>query len=185
MLGVIGHASIDIIRRGSLIRKSPGGAPTYCSFYLSQLGINLLPITLVGKDFNEYLVDYKERGIITDRVKVLNSCNSTSYEITYYDNTRKLRLLHKCSDFSRNDLHDLPDTVVVNPIAREIDLDTLQYIKEGVEFVGVDLQGFTRVFDEHNYVSSSISIKDVIKIIEHADVIKASIDDVPMDGSIP
>ena len=181
MLGVIGHAAIDIIRRGSVVRKSPGGAPTYCSFYLKQLNIEPLPITLVGSDFNEYLVDYRSRGINTDRVKLLGECGSTSYEITYYDTTRKLRLLARCRDFSIEDLNDLPDTVAINPIAREVSLDVLQYIRGNVGFMGVDLQGFTRVFDENNYVSIKINIDDVMKIIENADVVKASAEDVPMN----
>ncbi|WP_054842254.1 PfkB family carbohydrate kinase [Vulcanisaeta distributa] len=180
MLGIIGHAAIDIIRRGgSIVRKSPGGAPTYCSFYLKQLGIEPLPITLVGNDFNEYITEYRVRGgIVTDRIRVLNECSSTSYEITYYDTTRRLRLLARCRDFSIDDLHDLPDTVTVNPIAREVNLDALWYVRKNVEFMGVDLQGFTRVFDENNYVSTRINIEDLTKIIEYADVIKASVDDV-------
>ncbi|GAB6946395.1 PfkB family carbohydrate kinase [Vulcanisaeta sp. JCM 16161] len=181
MLGIIGHAAIDIIRRGPIIRKSPGGAPTYCSFYLRQLGIDPLPITLVGNDFNEYLTNYRNRGIVTDRIKVMSDCNSTSYEITYYGTTRKLRLLARCRDFSINDLYELPDTVAVNPIAGEVGLDVLRHIRRGVRFMGVDLQGFTRVFDENNYVSTKVNIDDVVKIIEYADVIKASVDDVSID----
>ncbi|ADY00403.1 MAG: PfkB family carbohydrate kinase [Vulcanisaeta sp.] len=181
MFGVLGHAAIDIIRRGSISKKSPGGAPTYCSFYLKQIGIDLIPITLVGRDFNEYIIDYKIRNIPIERICVLDSCNSTSYEITYYDDTRRLRLLSKCRDFSIDDLHDLPDVVVVNPIAREISLDLLQYIRSQVGFVGVDLQGFSRVFDKNNYVNSMINVDDIVRIIESADLVKVSIDDAPMN----
>ena len=181
MLGIIGHAAIDIIRRGSTARKSPGGAPTYCSFYLKQLGIEPLPITLVGSDFSNYLNDYRVRGIVTDRIKVLNDCSSTSYEITYYDTTRRLRLLARCRDFAIHDLYDLPDTVAVNPIAREVSLDVMRHIRGVTRFVGVDLQGFTRVFDENNYVSVKTSINDIARIMKYANVIKASIDDAPID----
>ncbi|GAB6944826.1 PfkB family carbohydrate kinase [Vulcanisaeta sp. JCM 14467] len=181
MLGIIGHTAIDIIRRGSTVRRSPGGAPTYCSFYLKQLGIEPLPITLVGSDFNNYLNDYRVRGIVTDRIKVLNDCDSTSYEITYYDTTRRLRLLARCRNFAIHDLYDLPDTVAVNPIAREVSLDVMRHIRGVTRFVGVDLQGFTRVFDENNYVDVRININDVVELMRYADVIKASVDDVSMD----
>lgn len=180
MIGVIGHAAIDVIRRGPETRVSPGGAPTYCSFYLRQVGIEVLPITLVGVDFSEYLSDYRVRGIITDRVRVLNNCRTTSYEITYYGSMRRLRLLARCRDFLIDDLHDLPNTVAVNPIAREVSMDALRYIRRNTGFVGVDLQGFTRVFDEGNYVSISMNIDDILEIIRNADIVKASIDDVAM-----
>lgn len=179
MLGIIGHAAIDIIRRGgSTVMRSPGGAPTYCSFYLKQIGVNPLPITLVGNDFNDYLIDYRSRGIVTDRIKILSNCDSTSYEITYYDITRRLRLLARCRDFSIDDLYELPDTVAVSPIAREVSLEVLQYIRRSVRFMGVDLQGFTRVFDENNYVKTKVNINDITKIIGYADIVKASVDDV-------
>ena len=181
MLGIIGHAAIDIIRRDLTVRRSPGGAPTYCSFYLKQLGIEPLPITLVGGDFSDYLNDYRVRGIAMDRIKVLNDCSSTSYEITYYDTTRRLRLLARCRDFTIHDLYDLPDTVAVNPIAREVSLDVMRHIRGATRFIGVDLQGFTRVFDENNYVSVRVNINDVVEIMRYADVIKASVDDVSMD----
>lgn len=181
MIGVIGHAAIDTIRRGSSIMKSPGGAPTYCSFYLKQVGIDVLPITLVGNDFSEYVIEYRDRGIETGGIKVLNNCRTTSYEITYYGKTRRLRLLARCRDFLTDDLYDLPNAVAVNPIAREIGLDVLRHIRRNVGFVGVDLQGFTRVFDEDNYVSTRADINEITEVMKYADFVKASIDDLSID----
>lgn len=178
MLGIVGHAAIDIIRNGAVSRKSPGGAPTYCSFYLRQLGIDLLPISVVGRDFSDYITEYTRRGIPVDRISVSDVCGTTSYEITYYeDGTRKLRLLSRCRDLMLDDLRNLPGVVVVNPIAREVSLESLDYIRSNADFVGVDIQGFIRIFDKDNYVITAVDVDILTKIIETSDVIKMSIDD--------
>ncbi|BDR91363.1 PfkB family carbohydrate kinase [Vulcanisaeta souniana] len=181
MLGIVGHAAIDIIKRGAVLRKSPGGAPTYCSFYLRQLGVDLLPISVVGRDFSEYIMEYARRNIPVDRICVSDGCGTTSYEITYYnDSSRKLRLLSRCRDFVLDDLRNLPGVVVVNPIAREVSLEVLEYIRSNTEFVGVDIQGFIRVFNKDNYVSTAANTDALTKIIKVSDVIKMSIDDLQM-----
>ncbi|MCG2885251.1 MAG: PfkB family carbohydrate kinase [Vulcanisaeta sp.] len=178
MLGVVGHVAIDIIRKGSRSWKSPGGAPTYCSFYLRQMGFDVLPISMAGRDFSEYLTQYVERGIPTHRIKILNGCGTTSYEITYLSNDRRvLRLLSRCRDFMQEDLNDLPSVVAVNPIAREVSIEVLNYIRRQVRVLGVDLQGFTRVFDKDGYVSTAVKVDDLIKVLEIADLLKISVDD--------
>jgi Sugar kinases, ribokinase family len=178
VLGVIGHVAIDLIRKGLKSWRSPGGAPTYCSFYLRQVGIDVLPITVAGMDFNEYINQYIEREIPTHRIRIINDCNTTSYEITYLDDGKRvLRLLSRCRDFTLEDLDDLPSIVTVNPIAREVSIDMLRHIREHVDTLGVDLQGFTRVFDSDGYVSTAINMDDLIRILENADLLKISIDD--------
>ncbi|MGC9152405.1 MAG: PfkB family carbohydrate kinase [Vulcanisaeta sp.] len=182
MLGVLGHAAIDVIRKEGMSWKSPGGAPTYCSFYLKQVSVDVMPISIVGRDFITYIKDYEERKIPTQRIKVVDGYSTTSYEITYFsDGSRKLRLLSRCRDFMIEDLYDLPDAIAVNPIARELNLDLLKHIRRQVSFLGVDIQGFTRVFDDQGYVSVSTSIDYITEIIKNADLVKMSIDDVQIE----
>ncbi|MFB6471025.1 MAG: PfkB family carbohydrate kinase [Vulcanisaeta sp. AZ3] len=182
MFGIIGHAAIDIIRRGSRVLRSPGGAPTYCSFYLKQINIEVVPISIVGIDFNDYLMEYASRGINTSKIRIDNT-HTTSYEITYLDDShRKLRLVARCRDFTREDLDDLPNVVAVNPIAGEISLDVLNYVRSRVNFLGVDIQGFTRMFDSEGYVKTVMNLNNVALILRNADIIKISIDDTQIEG---
>lgn len=179
MLGVIGHAAIDLITRNNKQYQSPGGPPTYCSFYLRQVDINVIPTSVVGFDFEDYLKEYINRKIDISNIIIDENCRTTSYEITYIDGgRRKMRLLARCRNISINDIKSLPKIVVVNPIAREISLDVLTYIKNNVEFLGIDVQGFTRDFLKDGLVINKVSLNELLPVINAADVIKIGIDDV-------
>lgn len=179
MLEVIGHAAIDRIIRGNRQYQAPGGPPTYCSFYLKQVGIEVIPTSVVGYDFKQYLKDYVNKGINIDNITVDDKCRTTSYEITYIDDGRRImRLLARCRDITTSDIKSLGKVVVVNPIAREIGLDVLTYIRDHVDFLGIDVQGFTRDFLEGGLMINKASLSDLIPIMGYADVIKISADDV-------
>ncbi|WP_069808008.1 PfkB family carbohydrate kinase [Vulcanisaeta thermophila] len=178
MLGVLGHAAIDLIIRGGKKSKFPGGPPTYCSFYLSQVGIEVIPISVVGNDFEIYINDYMNRGVDVSGIVIDSACKTTSYEITYMDNgRRRLRLLSRCRDITIGDIKSLPRTTVINPIAREVKPELLMYVRDNADFLGIDVQGFTRDFDGDGFVISRATTRDLAPLVGIADVIKVSVDD--------
>ena len=151
---VIGHISMDrIIDAEDNITISIGGAPTYCGFYLTQLGLRVEPVSVVGGDFSR-INEYIEREIPINWIRVEPSCNTTSYELRYRpDGSRKLRLLSKCRDLTVDDVNAVRGIAVI------------------------DAQGFTRRFDADGNVYNKLDDYTLNSMLEAGNMIKLSSED--------
>jgi len=177
VLGVIGHASVDTIHRFDLSLKAPGGSPTYCGFYLTQVGIEVKTMGVVGYDF-EYMEDYERRGL---DLTVDPLCRTTRFEWIYDEyGSRRGRLLTRCRDMTISDVAAAPRVVTVDPIVNEISLELISEIRERADYLGVDVQGFVRGFLEDGTVITAN--RGVINhLLAVADLVKASDDEIIND----
>ncbi|MGC8596294.1 MAG: PfkB family carbohydrate kinase [Thermocladium sp.] len=175
---VIGHISMDrIIDAEDNITISIGGAPTYCGFYLTQLGLRVEPVSVVGGDFSR-INEYIEREIPINWIRVEPSCNTTSYELRYRpDGSRKLRLLSKCRDLTVDDVNAVRGIAVLNPIAGEVSLELMRRIRGSVDFLAIDAQGFTRRFDADGNVYNKLDDYTLNSMLEAGNMIKLSSED--------
>ncbi|MFP3210484.1 MAG: PfkB family carbohydrate kinase [Thermocladium sp.] len=175
---VIGHISMDrIIDAEENTTISTGGAPTYCGFYLTQLGLRIEPVSVVGRDFSR-INEYIEREIPISRIRVDPSCSTTAYELRYRpDGSRRLRLLSKCRDLTVNDVSTVRGTAVLNPIAGEASLDLMRRIRNAADFLAIDAQGFARRFDADGNVYNKLDDYTLNSLLEAGNMIKLSSED--------
>ncbi|MHA1520599.1 MAG: PfkB family carbohydrate kinase [Promethearchaeota archaeon] len=173
---LIGHLAQDIILHNGIPDLnsegiSLGGGVTYgslSSYYHdpeNKIGI----ISKIGKDFDVSLLKiFPTPHIDISNIKIEGDL-TTTYELNYFNHTRKIRLVKKAPE-----IHPLSHTSIIyntksmhiTPIAGEISLSSLEKLARDDHLrnciFGLDLQGFIREFDSEGF----LSIKDGKKVLD-------------------
>jgi hypothetical protein len=192
-----GHFAIDnVIRLKQQNEPTLGGSVSYCSLALSSYtqNVEISIISHIGEtNFKRtYLNLLKTQNIDLGGIKYSNVIN-TRFELHYYNNTRTLYLKSKSPNLEFNDipkryLDNPPDAIALVPLCNEI---TFNYLKKLLDsfpntYFGIDLQGFSRRFDQDGKVSylsdkeEKIRIDRIINLIGDKLILKGSEEEVSL-----
>ena len=174
----IGHFAIDnIVRFKRKYKPTLGGSVSYCSLSLRTYtkDVNISIISHVGKlNFDDSLLNKIRKKKIDLKGVKYSEGNNTNFVLDYYDHNRTLTLKFKSPnlDFKiipQEFLTDPPDIIVLVPLCHEISYEFVSQILTYFPnvYIGIDLQGFIRKFDEKgkvSYVYDELIISNIIKI---------------------
>jgi sugar/nucleoside kinase (ribokinase family) len=149
---VIGSFSVDSI---SIVGQNKhfhnlGGAVTYTSLAVKNLGESVSVVSRVGGDFPEaYLVRLREEGIDVSMVKRYMQEITTHFDLSYSSNfsVRNLKLTCSGHPISPEDIpKDLRAKIIhVAPIANEINCETMQRLRVLRGFIFRSSRVFTKL----------------------------------------
>jgi sugar/nucleoside kinase (ribokinase family) len=157
-LWVVGHTVIDyVIDNLSLAdhpRVSLGGPVPYCSIALSSLGAKPHVVTKIGSDFPDSFSKllYELTGISLESMKLPGE-KTTSFRIDRTVTPRRMWLLAKCKSIEHSDFTFLQGcsnerALIVNTVAGEVSLETLDRVSKKYDKIFLDSQGFVRTFSK-------------------------------------
>lgn len=173
MYVVVGNFTVDYVDGA----KRPGGPGYYSSIALALLGAKVYVLGYAGKDYSlEVLEKVKEIGV--DLSLVSMDSPTTIFVLEYLDlETRILRLLSRSPRIKVEEGYSKLGNVevsIVSPVAGEVSLGDLKYIRSKTRILVVDVQGFIRVIGSdgqirhrwnHNLLDE-LSIADIIHVEE-------------------
>jgi len=170
---IIGSFTIDRIDE----KLSIGGPAYYSSLALTYIGHTSITVISPARDIHENFV----RNIGINLINV--GANTPVFQLKYVEGGRREVILkHRGSKITipRNELKLIRDSlIIVSPVYREVDLDTLKVVKRLSRFVALDVQGFVRYVHSDGKVSIVWS-NEMYDIIRLADVIHADLSEVPI-----
>jgi sugar/nucleoside kinase (ribokinase family) len=177
----VGHFSIDHVLppRGNAFKRMLGGSSAYVSFSARKLGARVGVISKVGKDFPETYVNMLEQGRIdTFGLKKVNGAVTTSFALEYSNGKRRLLLKSRAPPICLGDvsLEFKASIVHIAPIAGEISSEVVGALREKVDSLSLDPQGFLRKFDAKGRTSLKKWKAD--EILEQVDVYKSSLPEI-------
>ncbi len=171
-LGVIGHIAIDKVITATGTRTQLGGPPSYISPVAQILGVGIRVATKVGEDlpeeFTRMLLDWgMDVSVFTVHTP------TTRFVLDYTRGGRGLAVDGVCADIEPEDVLDLPDEVIIAPIAGEIPWRTLQAVTSRT--LALDPQGFIRDIGP----DGSIRLKRWLdeRLLARLSVFKASVEE--------
>jgi len=142
-LAVVGHIAIDRVITISGSRTQLGGPPTYVSLVAGRLGLDVGVITKVGRDMPSRFIEKLQELGIDLRGQIVEGAATTRFILDYRGAERRLSVESVCEEIRPEDIHDLPEAVLIAPIVGEVPPSTASTITEaGV--VALDPQGFLR-----------------------------------------
>jgi hypothetical protein len=175
-----GHFAVDkVIRFKSLSKPTLGGSVSYCSLALRTYTqyANISIISHVGNlNFDKSLFNIiKDKNIDLKGIKY-SDVRNTNFVLDYFDHARILTLKSKSPplvfrDIPQEYLDNPPNVMVLVPLCHEISYEYLSQISNHFPniYIGIDLQGFIRNFDENgivSYIYDEKLISNLVKIIE-------------------
>lgn len=173
MYVVVGNFTVDYVDGA----KRPGGPGYYSSIALALLGAKVYVLGYAGKDYSlEVLEKVKEIGV--DLSLVSMDSPTTIFVLEYLDlETRILRLLSRSPRIKVEEGYSKLGNVevsIVSPVAGEVSLGDLKYIRSRTRILVVDVQGFIRVIGSDGQIShrwdhnllDELSIADIIHVEE-------------------
>jgi sugar/nucleoside kinase (ribokinase family) len=167
---VIGHIALDTVVLDQREREQLGGTPTYVSLGARMLGKRVKVVSKIGEDFpRKFRSTLAELGINIDEIRV-EEAPTTNFRIEQKGDDRILRLENVCSSIQVRDLENLPETVLVSPIAGEVPTEVIPKID--AKTIALDPQGILREVQE----DGSIVLKKRFEnqILEGVTVFKSS-----------
>ncbi len=170
---IIGSFTIDRIDE----RLSIGGPAYYSSLALTYIGHTSITIISPARDIHENFV----RNIGINLISV--GADTPIFQLKYVEGGRREVILkHRGSKItiSHNELKLIRDSlIIISPVYREVDLDTLKVVKRLSRFVALDVQGFVRYVRSDGKVGIVWS-NEMYDIIRLADIIHADLSEVPI-----
>jgi sugar/nucleoside kinase (ribokinase family) len=175
-LVIVGHIVLDHIRLQNFpYKRTVGGTPTYAGIAARRLGCRVKVITKVGEDFPEEDVLWLARkGIDLSGLKRVKGAQTTSFELTYRNGDRNLRLLGLCEPIGPQDIPKAlrADGIHLGPVAQEIPTDTFRLLSDLSPCLSLDPQGYLRSFEEDGFVREALCIDS--ELLKPVKILKAS-----------
>ncbi|MBS7609426.1 hypothetical protein KEJ36_01300 [Candidatus Bathyarchaeota archaeon] len=175
-LVVVGHIALDFIRITNLpSKRTVGGTPTYAGLAARRMGCSVRVISKVGEDFpDEYVLWLSRKGLDLSSLVRVKGAKTTSFELSYENGNRNLRLLGLCEPIRPKDIpKDLKaDAIHLGPIAQEIPDETLRLLSNLAPCLSLDPQGYLRCFDERGVVREALCFDQ--ELLKHVKILKAS-----------
>lgn len=170
---MVGNFTVDHVDGA----KRPGGPGYYSSIALALLGAKVYVLGYAGEDYPlEVLEKVGEIGV--DLSLVSMDSPTTVFVLEYLDfEARTLRLLSRSPRIRVEEGYSKLGNVevsIVSPVAGEVSLEDLEYIRSRTRVLAVDVQGFIRVIEPGGQVSyrwstellDGLSIADIIHVEE-------------------
>ncbi len=173
MYVVVGNFTIDHVDGA----KRPGGPGYYSSVALALLGAKVYVLGYAGKDYPREVLE-KVRNVGVDLSLLSMDSPTTVFVLEYLDlQTRVLKLLSRSPRIRIEDGYRKLGEVeasIVSPVAGEVSLEDLKYIREKTRILTIDVQGFIRVIGLEGEVShkwnhgllEELGIADIIHVEE-------------------
>lgn len=140
---VVGHVTIDRIITVNNDVEQLGGPPAYVALAAGRLGLGVKAVTKVGVDMPEgFLSELRRLGIYLHD-QVVEKANTTRFSLDYRYPERRLSVESVCEKIEPEDIHDLPEAVLITPVLGEVPLLTSSALTP-TELVALDPQGFVR-----------------------------------------
>ena len=179
-LDVISHCTIDTIEINDSEYVVPGGPGCYCSLTARALKFDVKLHTKFGSDFT--LADYlTEQKIVFENA--FSTEPTTQFTLQLVNSERTLFLKNKC-EIINNVILDT-DSVIISPLFDEIPLELFEKIKNDVNFVLLDPQGFLRRVNSENKIyleQTDLNLTGVSAIKVNFDELKALTNTDHLDG---
>ena len=179
-LDVISHCTIDTIEINGSEYVVPGGPGCYCSLTARSLKFDVKLHTKFGSDFT--LADYlTEQKIVFENA--FSTEPTTQFTLQLLNSERTLFLKNKC-EIINNVILDT-DSVIISPLFDEIPLELFEKIKNDVNFVLLDPQGFLRRVNSENKIyleQTDLNLTGVSAIKVNSDELKALTNADHLDG---
>ena len=179
-LDVISHCTIDTIEINDSEYVVPGGPGCYCSLTARALKFDVKLHTKFGSDFT--LADYlTEQKIVFENA--FSTEPTTQFTLQLVNSERTLFLKNKC-EIINNVILDT-DSVIISPLFDEIPLELFEKIKNDVNFVLLDPQGFLRRVNSENKIYlelTDLNLTGVSAIKVNSDELKALTNADHLDG---
>ena len=179
-LDVISHCTIDTIEINGSEYVVPGGPGCYCSLTARSLKFDVKLHTKFGSDFT--LADYlTEQKIVFENA--FSTEPTTQFTLQLVNSERTLFLKNKC-EIINNVILDT-DSVIISPLFDEIPLELFEKIKNDVNFVLLDPQGFLRRVNSENKIyleRTDLNLTGVSAIKVNSDELKALTNADHLDG---
>ena len=179
-LDVISHCTIDTIEINDSEYVVPGGPGCYCSLTARALKFDVKLHTKFGSDFT--LADYlTEQKIVFENA--FSTEPTTQFTLQLVNSERTLFLKNKC-EIINNVILDT-DSVIISPLFDEIPLELFEKIKNDVNFVLLDPQGFLRRINSENKIyleRTDLNLTGVSAIKVNSDELKALTNTDHLDG---
>ena len=179
-LDVISHCTIDTIEINGSEYVVPGGPGCYCSLTARSLKFDVKLHTKFGSDFT--LADYlTEQKIVFENA--FSTEPTTQFTLQLVNSERTLFLKNKC-EIINNVILDT-DSVIISPLFDEIPLELFEKIKNDVNFVLLDPQGFLRRVNSENKIyleRTDLNLTGVSAIKVNSDELKALTNTDHLDG---
>ena len=179
-LDVISHCTIDTIEINGSEYVVPGGPGCYCSLTARSLKFDVKLHTKFGSDFT--LADYlTEQKIVFENA--FSTEPTTQFTLQLLNSERTLFLKNKC-EIINNVILDT-DSVIISPLFDEIPLELFEKIKNDVNFVLLDPQGFLRRINSENKIyleQTDLNLTGVSAIKVNFDELKALTNTDHLDG---
>ena len=170
---IIGSFTIDRIDE----KLSIGGPAYYSSLALTYIGHTSITVISPARDIHENFV----RNIGINLISV--GADTPVFQLKYVEGGRREVILkHRGSKItiSHNELKLIKDSlIIISPVYREVDLDTLKVVKRLSRFMALDVQGFVRYVHNDGKVGIVWS-NEMYDIIRLADVVHADLSEVPI-----
>ena len=173
MYVVVGNFTIDHVDGA----KRPGGPGYYSSVALALLGAKVYVLGYAGRDYPREVLE-KVRSVGVDLSLLSMDSPTTVFVLEYLDlQTRVLKLLSRSPRIRIEDGYRKLGEVeasIVSPVAGEVSLEDLKYIREKTRILTIDVQGFIRVIGLEGEVShkwnhwllEELGIADIIHVEE-------------------
>ena len=179
-LDVISHCTVDTIEINDSKYVVPGGPGCYCSLTARALKFDVKLHTKFGSDFT--LADYlTEQKIVFENA--FSTEPTTQFTLQLVNSERTLFLKNKC-EIINNVILDT-DSVIISPLFDEIPLELFEKIKNDVNFVLLDPQGFLRRVNSENKIyleQTDLNLTGVSAIKVNSDELKALTNTDHLDG---
>ena len=179
-LDVVSHCTIDTIDLNDSKYVVPGGPGCYCSLTARSLKFDVKLHTKFGSDFT--LADYlTEQKIVFENA--FSTEPTTQFTLQLVNSERTLFLKNKC-EIINNVILDT-DSVIISPLFDEIPLELFEKIKNDVNFVLLDPQGFLRRVNSENKIyleRTDLNLTGVSAIKVNSDELKALTNADHLDG---
>ena len=179
-LDIISHCTIDTIEINDSKYVVPGGPGCYCSLTARSLKFDVKLHTKFGSDFT--LADhFTEQKIVFENA--FSTEPTTQFTLQLVDSERTLFLKNKC-EIINNVILDT-DSVIISPLFDEIPLELFEKIKNDVNFVLLDAQGFLRRVNSENKIyleRTDLNLTGVSAIKVNSDELKALTNADHLDG---
>ena len=162
---VVGHIAIDTIVSDNSHIISLGGPPSYSGLTARNLGADVSLLTKYGKDLPlELLILLKNNNLRISKEALSKEYPTTRFKIIQTFDKRELYLESKCDNLEKEELFG--DAALVSPIAGEVDLSLLSYIRNRFDTIYLDPQGFIRKFEPDGRCFLSNSDVNFLKYVD-------------------
>ena len=167
-VGVYSHCTIDTIIFDDDMYEVPGGPACYCTLAARNQKFDVSLATKYGEDFP--LIEFLQGKKISMENK-LSDKNTTRFKIVLNNSERELFIQNRCESLEFID--EKTDGVIISPVYDEISSELFEKIKQSVDFIILDPQGFLRQHDSEN----KISLKETNLALDGISTIKVNSDE--------